>query len=234
MNKKLRTAILLALSLTLVLGIAGMTSALGYQFIECTVEPVGSGTVHKDIGDGMIRLTAVPNPGWRFDHWSYEPQYDQPEGDYSIYAVDDFLQINVNDPEIIFEYPEEVYGIYFTAHFERIADKTYIVSYHPNGGTGTVPMDMNRYYPGEQVMLKSGSGLMMPGKVFAGWSLTGNEPMQMIPYTMGHSDVTFFAVWAPLTVPKTGDAPNALGVLLLLSGAALAAAAVLRKRAESR
>lgn len=46
---------------------------------------------------------------------------------------------------------------------------THCVSYHPNGGTGTVPMDMNRYYTGDQVMLKSGSGLTMPGKVFAGW-----------------------------------------------------------------
>jgi hypothetical protein len=235
-NKKLRTIILLALSLTLILGIAGISSALGSHFIELSVEPVDSGTIERvDHENGLIELTAIPNPGWRFDHWTYDPQYELQL--YSLSSESEDALINVNEPNVFFEYPADVYGIYFTAHFERHQipqDNTYTVSYHPNGGTGAVPIDMNRYYPGEQAMLKSGAGLTMPGKVFAGWSLTGNEPIQMIPYTMGRSDVTFFAVWQPLTVPKTGDAPNALGVLLLVSGAALAALAVLRKRAESR
>jgi hypothetical protein len=236
MNKKLGTIILLALSLTLILGVSGISSALGSHFVELSVVPEGSGSIERvDHENGLIEFTAIPNPGWRFDHWTYDPQYELQL--YSLSSESEDSLIDVNESNVSFEYPADVYGIYFTAHFERLPvpqDSTYTVSYHPNGGMGAVPIDMNRYYPGEQAMLKSGAGLTMPGKVFAGWSLTGSEPIQMIPYTMGRSDVTFFAVWQPLTVPKTGGKQSSLGVLLLVSGAALAVLAILRKRAESR
>jgi LPXTG-motif cell wall-anchored protein len=232
-NKKLRTIILLALAFTLMLGIAGMALAEGWLEIQVGEDPPEGGEADwkYDEMEDIVELSATANPGWRFTHWTY---YQQQVYNINIAAVSSDSLIDVNDPNASFEPPHDEYvNIIFTAHFERVRDETYTVSYHPNGGTGTVPIDMNRYYPGEQAMLKSGAGLTMPGKVFAGWSLTGSEPIQMIPYTMGRSDVTFFAVWAPLTVPKTGDAPNSLGVLLMVSGAALLAAAVLRRRAEN-
>jgi uncharacterized repeat protein (TIGR02543 family) len=101
---------------------------------------------------------------------------------------------------------------------------TYAVSYHPNGGTGTVPMDMNRYYYGDKVTPLSGAGLTKSGYVFAGWALADGTPATN-PFTMGGKDVTLFAVWAKITElplpPKTGDPATVFGVAMFAAAAVL-------------
>ncbi|OQB24261.1 MAG: Collagen adhesin precursor [Firmicutes bacterium ADurb.Bin182] len=100
--------------------------------------------------------------------------------------------------------------------------RTYAVFYHPNGGSGTIPSDMNRYYSGDKVWLKSGDGLYMPKHIFAGWSLKDGTRVYD-PYIMGKSDVTFYAVWVPVKIPKTGDTAVPYGILMIAGGISLAA-----------
>jgi uncharacterized repeat protein (TIGR02543 family)/LPXTG-motif cell wall-anchored protein len=91
---------------------------------------------------------------------------------------------------------------------------------------------MNRYYPGDKAWLKSGAGLYRPNYVFAGWSLIDGTRVND-PYIMGRSDVTFFAIWVPVKVPKTGDQATSYGLMMLLGAVSLAALNLLRKRKHS-
>jgi LPXTG-motif cell wall-anchored protein len=111
----------------------------------------------------------------------------------------------------------------------------FTVSYHPNGGTGTVPVDMNRYNYGQNVTLMPGTGLTKSGEVFTGWALRDGTSVTS-PYQMPSHDVTLFAVYGPLTpnVPKTGDNASILGVAVLLAGLAAGAFVVIKKRAAQR
>lgn len=107
--------------------------------------------------------------------------------------------------------------------------KTYSVFYHPNGGSGTVPLDMNKYYPGDKVTLLPGDGLVKPGYTFAGWALQDDTGVSS-PYTMGSRDVTFFAVWSAVPkIPKTDDEAEAAGFVMLILGIALLAGLWIRK-----
>jgi uncharacterized repeat protein (TIGR02543 family) len=107
------------------------------------------------------------------------------------------------------------------------SDTRFTVSYHPNGGMGSVPMDMNLYYAGDNVTLMPGTGISRPGYAFMGWSLTDSAaPINEL--TMGNHDVTLFAVWGEgglPEVPKTGDDASAFGWVMLTAG--LTAAAVI-------
>jgi uncharacterized repeat protein (TIGR02543 family) len=74
---------------------------------------------------------------------------------------------------------------------------TYAVTYDGNGATsGTVPTDSNTYLSGANVPLKGNTGnLAKTGYTFGGWSLAPNGAA-LTSYTMGTSDVTFYAVWS--------------------------------------
>jgi uncharacterized repeat protein (TIGR02543 family) len=74
---------------------------------------------------------------------------------------------------------------------------TYKVTYDGNGATsGTVPTDSNTYLSGANVPLKGNTGnLAKTGYTFGGWSLAPNGAA-LTSYTMGTSDVTFYAVWS--------------------------------------
>jgi hypothetical protein len=112
-------------------------------------------------------------------------------------------------------------------------DDTFTVSYHPNGASGTAPMDMNRYYRGDKAALMGADGLSMPGAYFSGWSLTPDGPVIRSPYTMGKGDVTLFAVWREgklPEVPKTSDPASVIGFAMLAIAPAIAAAFVIGKR----
>jgi uncharacterized repeat protein (TIGR02543 family) len=133
------------------------------------------------------------------------------------------IQVTVNageNPDVIFT---NVYK------HKDTPTPTYTVSYHPNGGLGTVPVDMNRYYPGDKAWLKSGAGLYRPNYVFAGWSLIDGTRVND-PYIMGRSDVTFFAIWVPVKVPKTGDQAAPYGLMMMAGAVILAALNLLGKR----
>ena len=108
----------------------------------------------------------------------------------------------------------------------------YTVSYHPNGGMGTVPVDMNRYYKGDNVMLLSGANLTRADNVLIGWML-GDGTIVKDPFTMPNHDVALFALWTHYPeIPQTGDGAEPLGYLMLIAGIALAAGVLLKKRAH--
>jgi uncharacterized repeat protein (TIGR02543 family) len=73
-------------------------------------------------------------------------------------------------------------------------NKTYTVSYHPNGALCEAPADMNRYCRGDKVTLADGKGLLNPGYEFAGWELADGT-LVTEPFIMGESDVTLYARW---------------------------------------
>jgi hypothetical protein len=108
----------------------------------------------------------------------------------------------------------------------------FTVSYHPNGGTGDAPSDNDRYYTGDKVFLKPGSGLVRAGYVFEGWSLTPDGLPLSDPYMMGYRDVTLFAVWQSENVgtpPKTGDGTSILGFAMITAALAVVWAAGSRR-----
>jgi uncharacterized repeat protein (TIGR02543 family) len=118
-----------------------------------------------------------------------------------------------------------------------VKTSTYTVSYHPNGGTGTVPVDMNRYYKGDKISLLSGAGLTKSGYVFAGWALADGTPATN-PFTMGRQSVTLYAVWTnkediPLP-PKTGDPAMVFGAALFAPAAVIACAYLLLKGKKAK
>jgi LPXTG-motif cell wall-anchored protein len=111
--------------------------------------------------------------------------------------------------------------------------ETYTVSYHPNGGMGTVPIDPNRYYKGDKVTLLSGAGLRQGDLVWVGWELRDGTDVTS-PYKMPDHDVTLFAVYGPLQPPKTGDSAGYAGWLMILGALALAAIVMVKKRASAK
>jgi hypothetical protein len=73
---------------------------------------------------------------------------------------------------------------------------TYTVTYNGNENTsGTVPTDNNTYLDGANVPLAGNTGsLAKTDYTFGGWSLAPNGTA-VTTYTMGTSNVTFYAVW---------------------------------------
>ena len=183
----------------------------------------------------VVTLTARSNPGFTFVHWlkgttSYvvAASVDIPDG-YEFYSTEPSITVEVTDDEELMDY----LAVFEGSPVKR-ETRTYTVFYHPNGGMGSVPVDMNLYYRGDKVILASGAGLTKPGSVFLGWALADGTPVTD-QYTMGSKDVTFFAVWgSPKNlpdVPKTGDEASIIGFTLLFAGLAVAAVILIRKRA---
>jgi hypothetical protein len=115
------------------------------------------------------------------------------------------------------------------------AAEAHNVSYHPNGGTGTAPMDINRYYAGEKVTLQKGTGLSNPGMILMGWMTAEGEPVGD-PFIMPDRDVTLFAFWqeaALPNIPKTGGNQSRIGLILLIAGLTLTIAAACIKHRHS-
>lgn len=77
-------------------------------------------------------------------------------------------------------------------------EQAYRVTYHPNGGTGIIPVDSNLYLPGEAVPLNDGSGLSWPGRTFLGWATNPGATAAdvLTTYTMDPDASTLYAVWA--------------------------------------
>jgi uncharacterized repeat protein (TIGR02543 family) len=75
---------------------------------------------------------------------------------------------------------------------------TYHVTYDANGGTGTVPEDLNAYDGGASVTLLSPDGLSNGGLAFGGWyenqACTGTRYAAGAAYTIS-GDQTFYASW---------------------------------------
>ena len=80
--------------------------------------------------------------------------------------------------------------------------KTYTLTYNPNGGTGTVPTDSNKYAKGTYAQVVSGSGLTRQGMIFLGWS-TDQNAVSPAYYPGGsvkiNDNTTLYAVWGTPT-----------------------------------
>ena len=80
--------------------------------------------------------------------------------------------------------------------------KTYTLTYNPNGGTGTVPTDSNKYAKGTYAQVVSGSGLTREGMIFLGWSTkqTADSPAYYPGGSVKINDnTTLYAVWGTPT-----------------------------------
>ncbi len=76
-----------------------------------------------------------------------------------------------------------------------VEDGKFIVTYDLNGGTGTVPSDNHQYYAGDNVSVASGSSITKANHTFGGWSTTPNGGAVGSTYTLGTTNVTFYAIW---------------------------------------
>ncbi len=80
-----------------------------------------------------------------------------------------------------------------------ISDPTYTVTYNSNEGTGSVPVDSNSYLSGTTVIVMSGGSLTRSGYTFAGWTAgsggNGTVYASGTQYTVGSSNITFYAKW---------------------------------------
>ena len=121
-----------------------------------------------------------------------------------------------------------------TASYEAIADVKYIITFHANGGAGTMnPISVSA---GKPVDLPACGYAAPEGLQFAGWSLSQDGAAIASP-ALFEADTTLYAVWTaapvedvkPVAPPKTGDDAR-LGLwtmLMLLSAAGIMAS---RKR----
>ena len=77
----------------------------------------------------------------------------------------------------------------------------YTVTYSSNGGTGSVPVDSNKYMTGHTVtVLGNSGGLTYTGYSFVGWQTkadgSGTIYSQGKTFTLGSADDTLYALWA--------------------------------------
>ena len=88
----------------------------------------------------------------------------------------------------------------------------YSINYNANSSTsGAVPVDNTNYNPGDGITVAANSrGLARIGYVFKGWNTASNgsgityAPADVI--AMGQSDITLYALWAPVfTVTYNGN-----------------------------
>jgi uncharacterized repeat protein (TIGR02543 family) len=93
----------------------------------------------------------------------------------------------------------------------------YTVSYNANGSTGgSVPVDSNTYTIGGSVPILGNTGtLVRTGYSFIGWGLSSTDTVNQYvsgnTYTVGTSNIAFWARWSPNTYKVTFDANGGTG-----------------------
>jgi uncharacterized repeat protein (TIGR02543 family) len=108
---------------------------------------------------------------------------------------------------------------------------TYTVTYDGNGYTGgSLPVDANRYLPGDSVTVAGAGTLLRSGYSFSGWNTkadgTGTARAAGSVFAMGSADVVLYAVWTPTyTVTYDGNGHTG-GTVPTDSGRYLAGASV--------
>lgn len=81
------------------------------------------------------------------------------------------------------------------------------ITFDANGGTGTAPEQYTALI-GESISLPQTTTLTNGSATFLGWSTDPAESLPITEYTVGDSDVTFYAIWAGVNtfcVNPTGD-----------------------------
>ena len=128
-------------------------------------------------------------------------------------------------------------NIILYAVFEDNASSTFTVKYDLNGGSGTAPVDPNKYGLDSSVTIVNDVP-KRDGYTFTGWSLKINGSAD---YNGGDTykistDTTFYAIWTPIASgAKTGDPMQALPwVLMALLSMAGASAAMIRSKKRAK
>jgi hypothetical protein len=174
-------------------------------------------------GPASATAAAVPRPGSVFINWSGTDGSVSSDAKFNLAANTAYdFTANFEDSSV----PES----------EQLpAAEAHAVSYHPNGGTGTAPVDMRRHYAGEKVTLQNGSGLSNPGMILMGWVTAEGEQVSD-PFIMPDRDVTLFAFWQKAdlpAIPKTGGSLSRIGPILFAAGLALTIAVACIKHGRS-
>ena len=135
---------------------------------------------------------------------------------------------NKNDTFTIKE-DTTLYAIYKTV--PESEGKEYTVTYDPNGGTGTTPIDSNKYQGGETITVKDKGDLVMTNATFKEWNTkkdgsgTGYKGDGTDTFTMPESDVTLYAIWTDSDgkiIPSPGTGESDMPMMLALNLALLA------------
>lgn len=71
----------------------------------------------------------------------------------------------------------------------------YNVTYDPNGGEGTVPVDPNDYREGDEVTVLAPDDLTKEGYHFGGWGFAPDSDEPVESFLMPAKDVTLYAIW---------------------------------------
>jgi len=133
------------------------------------VEDAGANTVAA--AQGIMKYT-----GFTFDGWN---TVNDATGD--AYATNDEIPMNAN---------VTLYAIWTPG--------PYSVTYNSNGGSGTTPVDKNKYASGDTATVLGQGSLSWSGHTFLGWSKNRNAASSQ--YDRGSKlnisgDVTLYAIW---------------------------------------
>lgn len=91
-------------------------------------------------------------------------------------------------------------GLTFYAVWEQ--KQTYTVTYDANTGTGSVPMDPNRYESGDTAAVISNPQPTKTGYTFKGWATTADGTDTVTQVTV-NNNVTLYAIWTANTYTVT-------------------------------
>jgi uncharacterized repeat protein (TIGR02543 family) len=104
--------------------------------------------------------------------------------------------------------PSSTFAINASVTLFAVWATTYTVTYNANTGTGTLPVDANRYVAGATVTtLTNSGGLALTNYQFNGWCTsnasltscaTGAQYGTGVNFTMGAANVTLYAIWLPI------------------------------------
>src|SRR6218665_1062221 len=92
--------------------------------------------------------------------------------------------------------PAALLFIFYACRKEQEAEKTYVVTYEINEGTGTPPSPQSYQTNGDPVKLNNGSSLSKTGFTFGGWAEKAGGPARSSPYTPT-DHITLYAIWNP-------------------------------------
>lgn len=145
----------------------------------------GSGTMSSYKGIAGDTYIVLPNTfvrsGYQFKEWNEDANKNG-----TSWNPGDTFSIGNND-------------ITLYAIWEEVSEEPYKVTYDANGATtGSAPTDDSTYSYNELVTILGDNNMSNTGYVFAGWELDGTIYQEGDTYQITE-DVTFYAVWKPVS-----------------------------------
>ena len=87
--------------------------------------------------------------------------------------------------------------VFYACHTDKEIEKTYVITYQINEGTGVAPSPQSYQTNGSPVKLNHGLGLSRLGYTFGGWSEKVGGAAVLSPYAPT-DNVTLYAIWNPV------------------------------------